>query len=448
MWDRMQRWAFDRFGEELGPALGEHLSGRGVGSADHPAVDEDLALALAWLLIDRRLACGDTPARLYAGLPELPARERWLADRIAASSLGVHRVVDAEPGAWIELEDVLCGTRVRVESPNVSIDAARWHILICRVERGGSVPALWGGAAFYEPNEEDEILAELARIAEADGLGAGPAGLAAALTAGARQMACFVPPSRLAERTFHTLEGDPVTFAEATWQLRDRAAALRALCGTPELTSRPEDEDGHDVFDWLVRRRDLIARRPVLSPGAVILDGGPLTVDERGALQDSDATSLGTFTVRSEVLEYSGISVQRLDGAVALVERTLGPLATQMERRLRSIEDVRGEPDGGPAVAGAETASRRRSAGSARSAGSDAQVQALLWRRWMDDPDPGLGGLSPRQAAGRPEHREQLERRLRILEHRNARDRNDPLPGPEVAWLRRELSLGREPVAR
>ncbi|MDA8288906.1 MAG: hypothetical protein M0014_10760, partial [Actinomycetota bacterium] len=358
----MQRWAFDRYDEELAPALVEHLKGRGVGTTARPAGDQDMALSSAWLLIDRPLACGDTPARRYAALSELPARERWLAGRIAGSRLGVHRVIDAEPGAWIELEDVLSGTRARVDSPNVSEVAVRWHVLICRVERGGPVPALWGGAAFYEPNEEAEILAELQRIAKAHGLGTDASGLAAALDAGAREMACFVAPSRLAKRTLHTLEGDPVALGEATWRLRDRAAALRALCGTSELTLRRADDDtlrradddtlrradddtlrradddtlrradddtlrradddsSGSAFDWLARRRDLVARRPLLPPGALVIEGGPLTLDERGELEDSDATSLGTFTVRAEVLEFSCLSAQRLDGAVALVER-------------------------------------------------------------------------------------------------------------------------------
>ena len=444
----MQDWAFDRFDKELAPALVEHLRGRGVGSAARPANDEDMALSLAWLMIDRPLACGDTPARLYAGLSELPARERWLAGRIATSRLGVHRVIDAERGAWMELEDVLTGTRAHVDSPNVSEIAVRWHVLICRVEHGGPMPALWGGAAFYEPNEEAEILAELRRIAGANRLGTDAAGLAGALTAGAREMACFVPPSRVAERTFHTLEGDTVALGEATWRLRDRAAALRALCAMTELASRPEDDDGNDyIFDWLASRRDLVARRPLLPPGALVMEGGPLTFDERGELQDSDTTSLGTFTVRGEVLEVSCLSAQRLDGAVALVERSLGPLGTELRRRLRSIEDAREEPDSGPAGARVtETASRRRRVGSAD--GLDERVQALLYRRWIDDPDPHLGGLSPREAAGRPEHREQLEQQLRILEHRNACDRGDTHPGPEVARMRGELALEREPVGR
>ncbi len=445
MWARMQRWAFDRFEQELGPALVEHLRSRGVGSAANPANDDDMSLALGWLLIDRRLACGDTPARLYAGLPELPARERWLAERVAGSCLGVHRVIDAEPRAWMELEDVLTGTRSRVDSPNVSEIAVRWHVLICRVERGGPVPVLWGGAAFYEPNDEVEILAELRRIAEANRLGTDAAGLAAALDASARDMTCFVPPSRLAERTIHTLEGDPVTLGEATWRLRDRAAALRTLCDMSELALRPRDNDRDDyIFDWLTSRRDVLALRPVLPPNAVVIEDGLVALDERGEFQDSDITSFGTFTVRGKVLEFSCLSAQRLERAVALVERSLGPLATEPERGLRSIEEAREEPDDGPAGERAETTSRERRVGSADA--PDERVQLLYYRLWIDDPNPHLGGLSPREAAGRPEHREQLERQLRILEHRNALNRNDPHPGPEVAWLRGELALDCEPV--
>ena len=333
------------------------------------------------------------------------------------------------------------------DSPNVSEIVVRWHVLVCRVERGGPVPALWSGAAFYEPSEEVEILAELRRIAGANGLGTDAAGLAAALCTAARQMAGFVPPSRLAERTFLTLEGDPVVWAEGSWRLRDRAAALRALCGVPELALHPEGTDGNEhFFDWLVPRRDLVARRGVLPPGAIVLEGGPVTMDERGELTGGDITCLGTFTVRGELLEFSCISAGRLDAAVALVERTLGPLATEPERRLRSIDEAREDEGGGPAATRSEPAPGQRRGGSADR--PEAGFQALVYRRWIDDPDPCLGGLSPREAAGRPEHREQLERQLRIFEDSNARNHGDLLSGVAVAWLRQELALDCEPVAR
>jgi len=74
-------------------------------------------------------------------------------------------------------------------------------------------------------------------------------------------------------------------------------------------------------------------------------------------------------------------------------------------------------------------------------------MRRLSYKRWIDDPNERLAGLSPREAAGRPEHREQLERQLRSLEHHDARERGDGRPRPEVAWLRAELGLTRARVA-
>src|SRR5436189_244527 len=86
--------------------------------------------------------------------------QNWaLARRIAESGLGVHRVRDVSAGAWIDLENVLTGARVRVSSPNVSGEAVRWDVLLCRVMASDPTPTLWGGAAFYEPDEEPELLA-------------------------------------------------------------------------------------------------------------------------------------------------------------------------------------------------------------------------------------------------------------------------------------------------
>jgi hypothetical protein len=83
VWGRMQSWALERFGDQLGAALKEHMDARGVGSEGRPANDEDLSLALCWLLIDRDVTVGGTPARVYSQLPELSAGERDTAARIA-----------------------------------------------------------------------------------------------------------------------------------------------------------------------------------------------------------------------------------------------------------------------------------------------------------------------------------------------------------------------------
>lgn len=448
VWDRMQSWALERFGEELGPALKEHMDARGVGSDERPAIDDDLSLALCWLLIDREVANSDTPARLYSRLPELTQGEREMAVRIATSRLGLHRVRDAEPGAWIELESVLTGATTRVRSPNVSREAVRWHVLLCRVVERGPAPSLWGAAAFYEPAEEAELLAELRRIADADELGTGASALEAALHLGAGELVCFVPPSRRAKPLPYTLEGDPVTMAEASWRLREPGAAFDVLRDAPELSFGDETEDGEGVtFDWLTSRRGLLARRAELPMGAACMESGPVSVRETGEIELDDVTSLGTFTLRGDRLEYFGLSRTRVSAAAALVERLLGHLAGRPKRRVRSVDDALAAARAERGISSTSGSRPEAPAREERSFVPEARIRELAYRRWIDDPNEHLGGLSPRAAAARQEYREELERQLRTFEHHSARERTDGVPGSEVAWLRAELGLHSEPLA-
>jgi hypothetical protein len=448
-WHRMQSWAHTRFGDELGAALKEHMNARGLGNDGRPAMDDDLSLALCWLLIDRELADrSGVPAQLYANQPELTAPEREIAARIAACGLGLHRVTDVEPGASIGLENVLTGARTRVTSPRVSREAARWHVLLCRVMQGGPIPSLWGAAGFYEPAEEAELLAELRRIAGAHKLGRNPTALEAALRVGAGELVCFIPPSRRAVRVPYTLEGDKVVISEASWRLNDPARAFEALRDASELTLDDATDSSEGItFDWLTSRRALIARRPALPIGAICMESGPALVSEDGELELPDLTSLGTFTLRDDRLEFSGTSEERLARAIELVERRLGRLADVPERRVRSVEDAlaaarcrreastTARPQAGPALT------------AEHSLVPEARIRELIYRRWIDDPNERLAGLSPRAAAARCEHREELERQLRNLEHQSARERDDGRPGPDVAWLRAELSLAWKPRA-
>src|SRR5579875_973140 len=440
VWGRMQDWAFGRFHDELLDALGEHFDDRRIGTSECPVMDDDLAAALSWLLIDRPLRDGGgPPAPRYARLPGIPEGDRLLAGRIAECRLGVHRVRDVSPGAWIDLEDVLSGARVRVVSPNVSLEAVRWHVLLCRVMASGPAPTLWGGAAFYAPAEEPELLAVLERIATVRCLGPGPAGLEKALRVGARELVCFIPESRRVEPTPYTLEGDPAVVAEATWKVRDPDSVLVELCGAPDLFATGESEDGDGlVFQWTASRRELTARQGELPRGAICLESGPISVADDGDIELTDLTSLGTFILRARRLEFSGISEARLDAAVALVERRLGGLVGRPTRRVRSFEEYRSnEPSSRPS----------RHASREEALVPDEALSRLLFRRWLDEPLPRLGGMSPRRAAADGGYREQLELLLRGIEHRSACEQPDGLPGPEVAWLRAELGLGAEVVA-
>ncbi len=206
------------------------------------------------------------------------------------------------------------------------------------------------------------------------------------------------------------------------------------------------------TFDWLTSRRGLLARRSSPLPvGAICMEGGPVTVSETGELELDDVTSLGTFTLHADHLEFFAISQERMEAAVALVARRLDGIVGAPARDVRPVQDALQERRAERAAARAQPRSapgRMTRGGRGRSQPDemllppDARIRELSYRRWIDDPNQHLGGLSPRQAAAGHEHREELEIQLRSIEHCSARERADRRPGPEVSWLRGELSVG------
>ena len=325
-----------------------------MGSEERPATGEDMAVALGWLLIDRGLvAGGGTPARRYGEQPGLSADGRGPAKRISEPALGA-RATDVFPGSWLELDNVLDGTTVRVTSPHVSRGAVRWHVLVCRVMPGGPMPSLWGGAvsaAFHGPNEE----AELCRIAEDHGLGGSASGLALerALVAGSGEPAGFVSPSRSAGQAPYTLEGDLMVSVEAVWGVRDPGARSTArttgrICWRLVTTVRVSASAGSaPAFParWLAGAG---------CPRRGLDRGGPVLVGDDVTGGTDDVTSLGTFSLSGDLLELVGMSERRLEAAVAP--------AGEPARRVRSIDEVRPAVPSEPGAASGAARSARRPA--------------------------------------------------------------------------------------
>jgi hypothetical protein len=164
-------------------------------------------------------------------------------------------------------------------------------------------------------------------------------------------------------------------------------------------------------------------------------------VGETGVFELNDVTSLGTFTLYADRLEFFAPSEARLNAATALVERRLKNSAGAPDLSVCSYADVVSERRAERAAA--RPAPRfpqgRMLSDGLGSPGSDetflppdARVRELTYRRWIDDPNQHLGGLTPRQAAARREYRDELEMQLRSIEHSSARGRVDRRPEPEV----------------
>ncbi len=418
---RIQQWSSRAFEEEVTRALERFAPERTMD-------DDDLQLFATWFHNDRQLAGGGTPAERYAARTDLSGEERATARRIASARLGLHRVIAVEPGRWLELEDLVERTRVRVRSDRVSRDAVRWDVVLGRL-MDGEPPSLWGPARLFEPGDEPELLAELERLAGGSGASSGVSAPPWAVGDGALELMRFVPPRWSVEPSFFTLEGGLVAQGRATWRVRDAAAARDRLRTLGRL------EPGEPLeIDITVVRDALVADRRELPPGAMVLEAGPI--------DDPDTVPIASLRLEGATLSVEAMSEERLDRAIEIVARDFGDLAELSAREVvpleQALEDRRSEPERvavpPPSLAPAEQQRLLEAAMTDRT------------RRWLDDAHPLLGDRTPREAVA-GEHRAEVVRLVRALENGAERASRRGEPFADVDWIREELGIADELAA-
>jgi hypothetical protein len=428
VWARLQDWTIANHPEHLEAAIDELLG-------DEPTITPKTGdLLCSYVHLDRELAGGGTPAERFAALARLTDDERAAASTLALARLGLWRVRTVAPGASIALEEVF-GERVfTVSSANVSRGCARWDVLLARVLRGADGHELWGPAVIFTAAEEEELVAEVERLA-----GERSAEPGAVFRACAAELLRFTPPSRTTPPSFFTFEGDELVAGQARWVLEDDDAAA-ALEAHPDVVYIDDTDDGEGVcLEWTRPRRELAALRRELPRGAVLLESSPVFMDydEGRAITDTSRVGLGTFERGARELTFDAISVRRLDGAIALVAETIGRRARLVERRVEPLETSgqASAPDDDTAV----PATVRETI-----VGAFARARFL---RMLNEPDPRFDGLTPREAARSAPHRSRVERWLRTLENTVARGAAAEGAAPDVPLLRAELDMPDEDLS-
>ena len=422
---RIQDWSIKVFGEELSAAVEEFAN------PDRTIDDDQVQIFSTWFHNDRELPGGGAPAERYAARDDLPTDEQETASRIAAARLGLHRVLAVEPGRWIELEDIVRGTRDRVRSANVSREAIRWDILLGRV-MAGEPRSLWGPVRFFKPDDEPALLAELRRLAGADGDSAEEgADLTAAFSDGTLGLMRFRPPGWDVEPSFFTPEGDPMAHCQATWRVRRPVLArdrIRAFGGLVP-------GDPLEIEITVGRDRLLPEGRPLLPEGALVI--------ETEYVGDSDSIPIATVCLKGSELHVEAMSEQRLEQAIDVVDADFGDIAEPVKRDVTPIEEhLEGRresaPSGPPELPFIERPAEERRLLSG--------FIADHMRRWLDEPLPALGGETPREAA-RGERHDEVLRLVRGIENQADRSRRRGKPGVDVEWLRAELAIDEDLAA-
>jgi hypothetical protein len=417
---RLQDWASKQFGHEISAALDDF-----DGSSRAAMHDTDIEIFAVWFHNDRELAGGGTPAERYASRRELPPAERTAASRIATARLGLYRVLAVEPGRSLVLEEVVGGSRIEVSSPHVSREAVRWDILLARVMEGNP-PSLWGATRLFEPREELELRAELARLAGSPTDELDERVLAAAFRRHSLELMRFTPPSRSAEPSFFTLEGDPVASASAIWGVHSVAATAERMRDLGALG--PDDPVEIDIT---APRAALVRQRSALPPGAVVVESGPV-----GEL---DIVSIATLRLEGDELHGEAISEQRLVHALEIVAADFGDLVELRNQEVTSVDEALAAGDA--AHRGHRPVTPSRDDDEKRRLVSDLLTERM--RRWLDEPHPLLDGRTPRKAVEGAD-RARVVRLLRQLENSAERSRRCGEPAADVAPIRDELGLSGE----
>jgi hypothetical protein len=309
-----------------------------------------------------------------------------------------------------------------VRSPHVSRDAIRWDLLLARV-MDGNPPSLWGPTRLFEPREESELRAELARLAGQPVDELDERALASTFRRHALQLMRFLPPSRNAGPSFFTPEGDPVAFASAIWAVHDIAAAVERMRDLGGLLPGDPLE-----LDITALRASLVLQRPPLPPGALVLESSPV-----GAL---DTIPLATLRLEGDELRAEAMSEQRLEQTFEIVAADFGDLVEFRSHDVTSVEEV--------------LAARRAGHHDPRPERFDAAERLLAgdfvnerMRRRVDEPHQLLAGRTPRAAVDGAD-RAEVVRLLRQIENGAERARRRGEPDVDVARLRHELGLSDE----
>ncbi len=422
---RIQDWSAEVAGDEIGAALEVFVG------PDRTMDDDNSQIFSTWFHNDRELPGGGTPAERYAARDDLPATEREAAARIAAARLGLHRVLAVERGRWIELEDIVRGTRARVRSTNVSQEAIRWDILLGRL-MAGEPQSLWGPVRLFKPDDEPELLAELRRLAGAAGNSPQKgADLSGAFRVGALELMRFRPPSWDVEPSFFTPEGNLMAHCQVIWRVRKPALADDRIRAFGELAP----DDPLEIEITVPRDRLLPDRRPPLPEGALVI--------ETEYVGESDNVPIATVRLKGSELHVEAMSEERLEQAIKAVATDFGDIAEMVERDTTLIEERLEEHRE------SEPSDTRELPFIERPVEERRLLSGFMtdhMRRWLDEPLPALGGETPREAA-MGERRDDVLRLVRRIENQADRSRRRGEPGVHVEWLRAELAIDDELAA-
>jgi len=421
------------FGEQFDPDSKRlALDSRG-GEAAWPAF-------LEWLIHDFPLSAGcPVIARFLTERGHtLPGDERAILEEWQDAAVGLHEVLDLEPGRSLTLRDVFTGETCAVREVRGSLSAARWDLLGARMIRVQGEPFLCGTITLFRPKDREGLVRHVTER---------------------HQRHCSDHPSaswreffhaeslifhRYAERLtrearppkVYTPEGHPVMLGRLRYEVRDSRRLLKAVAAAQDFeeTTDPDGPADRRHFAWVrTGPAERYVKEAPLPPEELSLTSQRLDADGKAGV-----SGLATLSLEGNELTVETMSAERLAWAKARLAELVGDAI-----RLRAdvVEDPMGKlrsmPEGHQArEPSAEIPPEVRT----RLVG---QMLHRHFTGWLDQQVPALDGRTPRQAAHDVLLRPKVIQLLREIENIQDRERQQGKPWYDAAWMWEALGIRR-----
>jgi hypothetical protein len=359
--DDIPEWVLETHGDEMRGKFQELWDYE----RDGPPPQALLAEEEGWVLLDRPLADGPTPARLYAERADLPSEgHRRIARLIADAHQRLLRVTAVQPGILFSATDLGSGEAIDFVSPKTSRELKPGFTILARAVLT-SPPMLFGTVISVHGSWTEQLLAELQRDR------------ASATRNILRSAPILLRPA------VYTPERAPMRSCEAIWTINDRDAVLTALDDEPRLTIIGRPHDGRACIVVQARRTDTELRE--LAADRSIPEDA-LTIDSIIA-EIPHLHGFGIFKVYEDELRFEAMSEVRLQAALA-----------EVANRIPDAELV--SVNSGWEVSGGKPTPPRPQPSPEQLEEFAAFHSQVGGRKWIETPLPVLEGLTPRQASG------------------------------------------------
>ncbi|MGH2734312.1 MAG: hypothetical protein ACRDKZ_01930 [Actinomycetota bacterium] len=376
------------------------------------------------------------------------AAEDWLG----FGRFGLWQLDPSAPGPGVELLDLVTGIRI-CTAPGDSLleGAAPWTVLL-----GHAVPidGVWhlGDSVVLSPSEGEELALQVHAMAAIvfrelglprrevdaliDALPSRALGVAMdeseplpeelgrvfshVLSVALPDFIEWVDERRQAPPGLTNTDGEPLSLITAEIEVADRAALLERFRSHPDFDVHDDGEAAwlgkvmpQAQVETSMAQLHAQLKASGVDPAEIVLPEGP------------QRWVRATLTPHDDGLRVQVNSTERLDALVELLsELGVAPKVTSRVA-LDPREDL-------PWDEAAPTTESR---------GMSAEAYAAWAQGWLNEEVPALSGQTPREAAQSPSGKVLLEALLRDFEHRAALSMARGGIGPDVGWLRNELSM-------